>query len=61
MKKRYEEEAKDEAKKYIPIIKKLVQSKYKETALKEINDYLIDSNDNRSPLDFMNALGEKYA
>lgn len=58
---RYEEEAKDEAKKYIPIIKKLVQSKYKETALKEINDYLIDSNDNRSPLDFMNALGEKYA
>lgn len=56
-----EEDASDQQKELISIIKVLFDSKYKEAAAKEINDYLIDSNDNRSPLAFLNALGEKYA
>ena len=58
---RLENDASDEKKELIQKIKVLFDSKYKEAAAKEINDYLIDSNDNRSPLAFLNALGEKYA
>lgn len=56
-----ENDASDEMKKAIPLLKSLFSSKHREEAANDICEYLIDSNDNRSPLELLTELGEKYA
>ncbi len=59
--KQHEENASEEEKEQIVILKALFSSKNREEAAQEIINYLTDGKDMRSPTEFIKELGEKYA
>lgn len=56
-----ENDASNEERKMIFLLKNLFASNQKEEIAEVITEYLIDRNDMRTPLEFLTELGEKYA